>query len=114
MGSWGSMLKPPAYRGLLCFAPGAPPRVRFTSPRTWLGPWQEIDRDQAFAEVTRRFLGAYGPASAQDYARWWAESERTKAKRRLEAVGADLVEVEVEGEPMWALAEDVAAMRRAR
>jgi hypothetical protein len=64
--SWGVLLKPAAYRGQLCFAEGDGARVRFTHP----GPVRELDPQKALAELARRYLGAYGPATRDDFARW--------------------------------------------
>ena len=55
-----------------------------------------MDGDTAVAEVTRRFLGAYGPAAREDYARWWACSP-VEAGNRIRALGDEVVEVDVEG-----------------
>src|SRR5262249_50613797 len=35
-GSWGTMLRPAAFAGNLCFGPSVGQRVRFTRPDTWL------------------------------------------------------------------------------
>jgi DNA glycosylase AlkZ-like len=74
--SWGTILKPAAFSGHLCFAPSHGQRVRFTRPDTWLaaagkslGP--PVDPQGVPAAVTRRFLAAYGPATYHDLARWW-------------------------------------------
>ncbi len=50
----------------------------------------------------RRYLSAYGPASRDEVARWWATSP-AKAGRLLEAIGAE--RVEVEGTELHALPE---------
>jgi hypothetical protein len=103
--SWGSTLKPAAFRGLLCFAPSAGTNVRFTRPDAWLGARAAADPDDAWREVTRRYLAAYGPATGEDLARWWGLSA-TAARRRLEALGDEVVAVELEGKPALLLARD--------
>src|SRR6266566_10078708 len=40
--SWGTPLKPSAFRGELCFGPGQGQQVTFVNPRVWFGTWQEI------------------------------------------------------------------------
>src|SRR3954453_21945862 len=60
---WGSFLKPVSFRGRLCFAPSEGRFVRFTDPHEWLGGYEERDPDEAIAEMTRRYLAAYGPAT---------------------------------------------------
>src|SRR2546427_3344764 len=68
---WGSMLKPVARNGLLCFGPSRGPSVTVVRPQQWLGSWRDLDPIEALAEVARRYLRAYGPATKQDFARWW-------------------------------------------
>ncbi len=60
--SWGTVLKPAAFAGRLCFGPSLGQRVRFTRPDTWLSAaLAPMDSQTATAAVTRRFLSAYGP-----------------------------------------------------
>ena len=110
--SWGALLKPAAFRGQLCFAPNAGQNVRFTRPGSWLGTWSPVDPEEARAEVTRRFLGAHGPATREDLGRWWAESPAA-AGRMLAALGTEVAPVEVEGRAAWALTEHVTELEAA-
>jgi DNA glycosylase AlkZ-like len=107
-GSWGSMLKPAAYEGKLCFGPSAGQKVTFTRPDTWLSvPATPRDPDEALREVTRRFLAANGPATREDYARWWGVTP-AKAGSRILDLGDEVDEVDVDGQPRWVLAGGVA------
>jgi uncharacterized protein YcaQ len=103
--SWGTMLKPAAFRGGLCFAPSVGQRVRFTHPGTWAGAQDSQRRfDRAGAAVVRRYLEAYGPATQRDIARWWGG---TAAIREWVASLADEVcRVDLEGEQAWMLKKD--------
>ncbi|MGH2600596.1 MAG: winged helix DNA-binding domain-containing protein, partial [Dehalococcoidia bacterium] len=107
--SWGSSLKPSAFRGELCFAPSAGQNVRFTRPSRWLGPFERLDEDAAMAEVTRRFFVAGGPATRDDFARWWGDGAALAGKL-MTRLGDELAPVTIEGEPAWMLAEHVAEM----
>jgi hypothetical protein len=111
--SWGGLLKPASYRGLLCFAPGDGQRVRFTSPRSWLGldGSDGPDPEDALREVVRRFVTTYGPAPTDEVARWWGESPRTIG-RVLRSLGDEVVQVEVEGVPAWATPQAVRRIAR--
>src|SRR5260370_31192041 len=40
--SWGSPLKPSAYRGELCFGPVQGKTATFMNPRVWIGEWHPI------------------------------------------------------------------------
>ena len=102
--SWGSPLKPSAYRGELCFGPGQGKTVTFMNPRTWIGTWQPIEPELALQELVRRYLRAYGPATADDFAFWWG-CGKTLAKTLFQSLEEELEEVEVEGWRAFALRE---------
>jgi DNA glycosylase AlkZ-like len=105
-GNWGSFLKPASWRGRLCFAPGDGGRVRFTSPVTWLpGGVEEVDPTTALAELTRRVLAAYAPITAEQLGTW-SGFGRGRAKRLLADLGDEAVELDLDGERVWALARD--------
>jgi Winged helix DNA-binding domain len=111
-GSWGPYLKPASFRGRLCFGPNDGQRVRFTKPDVWLG--RELDPGdgaESLREVTRRHLGAFGPAAREDLARWWGV-QPAQGGRMLDALGDEIVAVDVDGTAGWMLrehAEEVAA-----
>jgi hypothetical protein len=111
-GGWGSLLKPAAQRGRLCFAPSDGQRVRFTWADGWLGGWTEHDPDDAVLEVARRFLAATGPATREDFARWWG-IQPAEGGRLLARLGDELVPVEVEGTRGWLLAAHAEEIARA-
>jgi hypothetical protein len=113
---WGPALKAAAFRGLLCFAPGEGTQVRFTSPSSWLGqPLQVPATADGLRHVARRFLRGYGPATPADLGRWWMEARSgRKIAPMLEALGDDVVPVDVEGEAALALAADVAGLAAAQ
>ena len=111
--SWGSMLKPAAFRGQLCFAPSAGQNVRFTHPQSWLGGrLRPVDMEEAEREVTRRFLAAHAPTSREVYGQWLGVPA-ARAGRMIQALGDEVTPVDVEGTPGWALTEDLDELRRA-
>jgi Winged helix DNA-binding domain len=105
---FGAYLKPAAFRGRLCFGPGDGPRVRFTRPDVWLGhPIERPEAEAALREIARRHLAVHGPATREDLRRWWATTPAAAGKLLRSLEGA--VEVEVDGERLWMLAEDATA-----
>jgi hypothetical protein len=111
--SWGTILKPAAFTGRLCFGPSVGQRVQFTHPYTWLAAaGLPVDAQTATADITRRYLTAYGPATYRDLARWWGGGGIVGAKRWIAALGDEAREVEVEGTRAWMLAADARKLRQ--
>jgi hypothetical protein len=110
-GSWGSLLKPAAVRGVLCFAPGDGQKVRFTRPDRWLGAQAALDPADAEVEVARRFLRTHGPATRDTFGRWWG-IQPAPAGRILKRLGDEAAEVTVDGMAMTMLADDAAEAAR--
>ncbi|WP_307813389.1 DNA glycosylase AlkZ-like family protein [Ktedonobacter sp. SOSP1-52] len=71
-------------------------------PRGWIGKWQPIEPKLALQEIARRYLRAYGPATADDFAFWWG-CGKTLAKKLFQSIEEELEEVEVEGWRAFAL-----------
>jgi hypothetical protein len=110
--SWGTMLKPAAFRGLLCFAPSAGQNVRFTRPDRWLREWHVPELGAAKRDATRRYLTAYAPSTIEDFARWFGIAA-AGARRMLAGLGDAVTTVELDGRPMWVLAEHVDEIQHA-
>src|SRR5690349_10595965 len=110
-GSWGTILKPAAFAGNLCFAPSLGQLVRFTRPASWCAlTAQRPDAQAATAEVTRRYLSAYGPATYRDLARWWG-SGMAMGRQWLAAMGEEVTAVDLEGTQGWMLSHDLRELR---
>jgi hypothetical protein len=105
-GSWGSLLKPPTYRGDLCFGPSIGQKVRFTRPDEWLPTWQPADPEEARNFVTRRYLAAYGPATRDELRLWWGTGAGD-ANKMIAGLDGEVAIVEIEGIPAYALATDL-------
>jgi hypothetical protein len=70
-----------------------------------------LARDEALAELTRRYFSSRGPATTADFA-WWSGLTVSDAKRGLEATES-AVEDRIEGRTCW-LVEGRDAFRRPR
>ena len=102
--SWGTILKPAAFAGNLCFGPSLGQRVRFTRPDTWLAVAPaSVDPQSALTAIARRYLGAYGPVTCRDLARWWNGGGIAAARRWIASLGEEVRAVEIDGEPAWML-----------
>ena len=110
---WGGMLKPAARNGRLCFGPNRGQSVTFVSPRGWLPSWKDVDPEAAIVEMARRYLRAYGPATKNDFTRWWGAWPGV-GNAAWSALGGELAPVSVEGVRAEILAADLETLRRAR
>jgi hypothetical protein len=93
---WGTILKPVARKGLLCFGPSRGQSVTFVRPESWLGSWRVLDHDAALIEVGRRYLSAYGPATKDDFRRWLGQWSGV-GKAVWAGLAGELTPVSIEG-----------------
>ena len=113
---WGTLLKPLAWQGDLCFGPSRGPRVTFMRPESASSRWTGIpDPDEAAPAVIAAYLGAYGPAAGSNFHGWLARGwiGARRARSWFAALGDRLVEVDVDDEPRLILAEDLDDLARA-
>jgi hypothetical protein len=61
---------------------------------------RRLDRDEALAELTRRYFTGHGPAQVQDFA-WWSGLTVADVKRGLALVGPALVHEVIGGSSYW-------------
>jgi hypothetical protein len=82
-----------ALRGIAVRGPMAGKEHAYVLVRDWLGEQPPVDREQALAELARRYLAGYAPADDRDLARW-AGLPLRDARAGLEAIASELVERE--------------------
>jgi hypothetical protein len=104
---FGALLKPSAFKGDLLFAPSVGRNVRFARPDRWLPGWEPAETEAAVGEIVRRYLAAYGPATREEFARWFGATSPAQAGRLIEGLDEEVAPVEVEGTAAWMLAEHV-------
>jgi len=107
---WGTLLKPYAWQGDLCFGPSQGNRVTFTTPKAASSRWRGVpEPDEAAPVAIASYLRAYGPANVDAFGMWIGSGRI--GKRRLRAwfdeLGPKLAEVEVGGERAFVLTEDL-------
>ena len=108
---WGTLLKPLAWQGELCYGPsaGQPGHLHATrrtrARRGPASPTPSRPRRQAIVA----YLGAYGPATSDAFSGWLSGGWFGKRVLRglVRVAGDDLVEVDVEGERAYLPAGDL-------
>lgn len=98
------LLRPAAGQGLLCFGPSDGERDTFVRPDQWIRRWSAPSEppETILAEAAKRYLACCGPASYEDFGRWWG-MDAGKAKRLFRALEGEIVSVTVDGREGWAL-----------
>jgi len=114
---WGTLLKPLAWQGDLCFGPSRGNRVTFVRPEVASPRWAGIpDPDDAAPIAISAYVAAYGPTTARSFGNWLAAG--WSPKRRLHTwfhdLGEQLAEVDVDGDRAYVLAKHVDALLSAR
>ena len=92
-----------AARGILVRGPMLGKQHAYVLVRDWLGQQQPVDREEALAELARRYLVGHGPADDRDLARW-AGLPLRDARAGLRAIASALKQredglVELKGSP---------------
>ena len=67
--SW-SMVRLPIAQGQICYGPGEGNQATFIRTDHWLPKLRQVDELAAQKELFRKYLGAYGPATLNDFAHW--------------------------------------------
>uniref|UniRef100_A0AAU3GS99 Winged helix DNA-binding domain-containing protein n=1 Tax=Streptomyces sp. NBC_01401 TaxID=2903854 RepID=A0AAU3GS99_9ACTN len=103
---WRAALQTAANRGVICFGPNQGRKVTYTSPSRWVPGFRPMDSGIASAEILRRYLRAYGPATPQQFAQWLGAPRRWSATL-FEAITDELIPVDLEGVKAWTTAPAV-------
>jgi Winged helix DNA-binding domain len=97
---WRQALTLAAARGVLCFGPDRDRKVTYASPRRWLPAFEPAAAKGCSGWLVTQYLSAYGPATADDFARWLGVPARIAADV-FAAHSGRLQEVELAGSRAW-------------
>jgi hypothetical protein len=79
-----------AYRGVVVRGPLVGRQHAYVRPEDWIGPPpKRVERDAALAELARRYLAAFGPATEADLA-YWSGLPKRDARAGLSAIASEL------------------------
>jgi len=107
---WGSLLKPLAWQGDLCFGPSQGNRVTFMRPESASARWAGVPApDDAAPIAIAAYLRAYGPSTVDGFRNWLTRGRTSKAKLRrwFDAFRPRLADVQVGSDKAFVLAEDL-------
>ncbi len=89
-----------AQEGLICMGPRAGKQPTFVLIDAWLPPTPALSRDEALAELARRYFTSHGPATIQDYI-WWCGLAAAEARAGLEMVKSELAQETIGKQVYW-------------
>lgn len=90
-----------ALRGVLCLGPErSAGRPTYVLVEDWIGRPRAFAAERAAAELARRYLAAFGPATDNDLAAW-SGMPLAMVRSALGAIAGEVVEVEVRGRRAW-------------
>lgn len=89
-----------AQDGLICFGPMQGKQQTFALLDEWLPPTKPLAREEALAELTRRYFTSHGPATLQDFT-GWAGLTVTDAKIGLAGAGNALMQETFNNQSYW-------------
>ncbi len=96
-----------ALEGVLCFGPDSGAEPAYVLMDDWLEHERQapaFSEEMAYAELSRRYLAAYGPATPHDQAAW-SGLPLSRIRQAWGAIAEQLVEVEIAGVAAWMLKE---------
>lgn len=86
--------------GLICSGPRRGKQFTYALLEERVPPSRSLDRNEALAELARRYFTSHGPATLQDFV-WWSGLTSTDAGNGLEMVRSELVGETINGQSYW-------------
>ncbi|WCN79095.1 winged helix DNA-binding domain-containing protein [Micromonospora sp. LH3U1] len=100
---WIAAMTAASRGGVICFGPNRGRATTYTSPARWLPGFTPMSGPAALADLVRRYLYAYGPATPAQFAQWLSTPVRWTTSL---FDSLDLSEVTVEGTRAWVAVDD--------
>lgn len=94
------LLRRAACHGLICFGPRQGKQETFVRLDDWLPDSPTLSREEALAELARRYFTGHGPATLADFI-GWSGLTTAEARAGLERVEAELASADVDGLSYW-------------
>jgi hypothetical protein len=97
-----------AHDGLICFGPREGRQQTFVLLDEWVRSARRLARDEALAELARRYFTSHGPATVHDFA-WWSGLPLSDAADGLSLAGGALTSVRSADREYWLSASTTAS-----
>jgi hypothetical protein len=94
------ILRRAGLEGLVCFGPIQDKQETFVLLEEWAPHDKGMKRNEALAELAKRYFGSHGPATLQDFV-WWSGLKVVDARTGLETAKTHLHQETIEGQTYW-------------
>jgi hypothetical protein len=114
---WGTLFKPLAWQGDICFGPSRGTRVTFARPKQISASWRPLPpTEEAARRVFLRYFEVYGPATPAHVRNWLARGRVSVKQQRawFATVADDVTKVDVDGAEMYIRTEDADSLAAAK
>jgi hypothetical protein len=99
-------------RGVVCYGPPRGNEPTFVRADAWIPNWRDLSPEEAETRLLHKYLQAFGPATAADFA-MWSGINLTDARETWRRTQSDLASVDVEGWEAAVLRRDLDALAQA-
>ncbi|HYP25903.1 MAG TPA: winged helix DNA-binding domain-containing protein [Blastocatellia bacterium] len=89
-----------SQEGFLCFGAREGKQQTFALLDEWVPEARSMARDEALAELARRYFTSHGPATLRDFV-WWSGLRTVEARASVEMAGSNLVSEVIDGHTCW-------------
>lgn len=105
MDRFWSVIRPAIVEGLVCYGPDRGTEATYVRADQWLPRQRQVSEQEAKQILLRRYLGAYGPATLQDFSKWSGIS-MTEAAPLWRALDGEFIDVSIGDKKAWLLRGD--------
>lgn len=96
-----------SWEGLICGGPRDGKQPTFALLDAWLPESKPLTRDEALAELARRYFASRGPATLQDLA-WWSGLTQKDVRIAIDLAKPQLMQETIDGVAYWRSPETIA------
>jgi hypothetical protein len=101
-----------AARGVVCYGPNRGNEPTFVRADAWIPKWKDVPQEEAEILLLHKYLKAFGPATAADFA-LWSGMTLTEARGIWESERGQFASVNVEGWEAEVLRKDLKKLEQA-
>src|SRR6266487_5152152 len=101
-----------ALEGIICLGPDRGTEPTYVLLNDWIDQQHTghpLSEDEAYAELTRRYLSSYGPATPGDQAAW-SGLPLSKTRSAWQRIESELLEIETASSSVWMLKTQAARL----